>query len=275
MSTCNNMDFSNQANCLNCGDCLAASFCGNCGQKKAQRITFKNFMILLQRGTLEFRSPLLKTIIGLTLRPADTCREYLDGRRINYFNPARYAFWLITFTMLLASFFNVNLAELSIENYKVESENIELFDKIKVMIQNSMLYFFFVSAFVMALISKLVFRKEKYNLFELYVVYLLLNGHLTFISIGLLAMQQYGNMYGQIMMMIMGIAYPAIVIARIYTNTNAWTYIKSFSALIIGWLVASLLLALVAGFAAGYVAGLIENNHEDKSIPAVQQINPK
>lgn len=191
------MDFSNQPDCLNCGSTLDTDFCGHCGQRKVQRITFKNLLLLIQRGTLELRSPLLNTIVGLTLRPAQTCREYLDGRRIHYFNPAKYAFWLVTFSMVLASFLNVNMVEASIETFTPENLASESFNAIKGMLQNSLVYFFFITAFLMALASKLAFRKAKYNVFELYVVYLLLNGHLTFLSIALLAVGQYNNLYTQ------------------------------------------------------------------------------
>jgi hypothetical protein len=247
------MEFENQTECLNCGNNLTAKYCSNCGQKKVQRITFKNLLLLIQRGTLEFRSPLLKTIVGLTIRPADVCREYLDGSRAKYFNPVRYAFWLITFTMIFAVFLNVNMMDASFESYNLDAKASARFDQVKNMIENGLVYFFFVSAFIMALLAKLAFWKEKYNVFELYVVCLLLNGHLCFLSIVLLATGQYSHMYSQIALLIALIIYPAIVIARIYLPRSLWNYIKSLVAVGLGFIVAGMALGFITGFVTGYL----------------------
>lgn len=249
----NKMDFENQLDCLNCGSTLNTDFCGSCGQEKVQRITFKNLLLLIQRGLLELRSPLLNTIIGLTLRPAVTCREYLDGKRINYFNPAKYAFWLVTFSMVLASFLNVNMVEASMESLASGDIDSKSFDAIKGALQNSLVYFFFVAAFLMAMVSKLAFKNEKYNIFELYVVYLLLNGHLMFLSIVLLSIGQYNNLYCQIGLVAMSVIYPGVVIARIYLPHKATAYIKSFFAAILGFFFASTVFGFVGGFVAGFL----------------------
>jgi hypothetical protein len=264
------MDFSNQTDCLNCGNSLTTDFCGSCGQKKAERITFKNLLILFQRGTLELRSPLLKNIIGLTIKPAVTCREYLDGRRDNYFNPARYAFWLITFTMLLANYHGISIFE---AGNKLVSEDVRLsdgyYEQTKAIVQNGMVYFFFINTFIMALGAKFTFRKEQYNLFELYVVFLLLNGHLSFLSIGLIAIGQFNNSSAQISLLIVGIIYPAIVLARIYPVTSIWTYIKSICALTLSLV----LVTLFIGFITAVVTGYMVKDVEDKITLPVDNVN--
>ena len=111
----------------------------------------------------------------------------------------------------------------------------ENFDAIKGILQNSLVYFFFITAFLMAVASKLAFRKAKYNTFELYVAYLLLNGHLTVLSIVLLAVGQYNNLYCQIGLLTLSVIYPAIVIARIYLPHRPLAYVKSFAAAILGF----------------------------------------
>lgn len=245
------MDFEHQPDCLNCGNILTAEFCGHCGQEKVQRITFKNLLVLIQRGTLELRSPLLQTIIGLTLRPADTCRAYLAGKRINYFNPAKYAFWLTTFTILFASYLNVSLVEASLQSFTSEDLASDGFSTFKAILENGLVYFFFVSAFLMAIASRLVFRKKQYNIFEFYVIYLMLNGHLAFVSIALIGFGLYDNMQSQIGLILISILYPTIVIARIFTERRIGTYIKSFAANILGFSFASIIFGFVGGFIAG------------------------
>lgn len=255
------MEFENQTECLNCGKKLNTSFCGHCGQKKPQRITFKNLLLLIQRGTLEFRSPLLKTIVGLTIRPAELCREYLDGQRINYFNPARYAFWLVTFTMVFAAFLNVNMVEVGFESVNTDVETLQGFDQVKSMLQSGLVYLLFISAFIMALIARFAFWKEKYNVFELYVVSLLLSGHLYFLSIALLAIGQYSNSYGQVVILVASILYQTIVIARIYSPTKWWNYIKSFIATGLGFMIATIIFAFITAVVTGYL-----HAHDNKQL---------
>lgn len=155
--------------------------------------------------------------------------------------------------MVLASFLNVNMVEASMESFTPGDIDSKSFDAIKGALQNSLVYFFFVTAFLMAMASKLAFKKEKYNIFELYVVYLLLNGHLTFLSIVLLTIGQYNNLYSQIGLVAMSVIYPAVVIARIYLPQKATAYIKSFVATILGFFLASTVFGFVGGFVAGFL----------------------
>jgi hypothetical protein len=268
------MEFENQTQCLNCGKTLNTAYCGHCGQQKPQRITFKSLLLLIQRGTIEFKSPLLKTILGLTIRPAELCREYLDGRRINFFNPARYAFWLVTFTMIFAAFLKVNMIDVGFENYDTDVQNLQNFDRVKTMLQSGLVYFFFISAFMMAMVAKLFFWKEKYNVFELYVVSLLLSGHLYFLSILLLAIGQYSNIYGQSVILIASILYPAIVIARIYSPTKPLNYIKSLLAAGLGFVIATIMFAFIAAVITGYLGSddtKVNAASSEKGAPAIHQ----
>ena len=86
------MDFDAHSDCLNCGEPLATPFCGNCGQRKAVRLTLKELFKVLQRGVLEFRSPLIYTLKMLTINPGRVCYEYVHGKRERYFNPENMLF---------------------------------------------------------------------------------------------------------------------------------------------------------------------------------------
>lgn len=204
---------------------------------------------------------MLKTILGLTIRPAELCKEYIEGRRINYFNPARYAFWLVTFTMVFAAFLNVNMIDVSFESYNADDESLQGFDHVKGILQSGLVYFFFITTFIMALIVRFAFWKEKYNVSELYVVSLLLSGHLYFLSIALLAIGQYSNIYGQLLILVASILYPSIVIARIYSPTKLRNYIKSSIAAGFGFIISTIIFAFIAAIVSGYVS-----EHDNKQL---------
>ncbi|WP_143323520.1 hypothetical protein [Cognaticolwellia aestuarii] len=123
------------------------------------------------------------------------------------------------------------------------------------------MYFFFITAFIMALIVRLAFWKEKYNVSELYVVSLLLSGHLYFLSIALLAIGQYSNIYGQLLILVASILYPSIVIARIYSPTKLHNYIKSSIAAGLGFIISTIIFAFIAAIVSGYVS-----EHDNKQL---------
>jgi hypothetical protein len=171
--------------------------------------------------------------------------------------------------MLLATYNDVSMLDAGTQVFPSAEISIsEDYNQAKTIFQNAMIYFFFFNIFIMALGAKFAFRKEQYNLFELYVIFLLLNGHLSFLSIGLIAIGQFNNMAAQISLIIIGILYPAIVLARIYPITTVWSYIKSICVLTLSLFLASLFIGFITGFATGYTLKDIE----DKIVQPVEKV---
>lgn len=53
-------------------------------------------------GLINLDTRALRTIGDLTIAPAQVCRDYLDGRRVPYVNPFKYAFAAFTLVALVA-----------------------------------------------------------------------------------------------------------------------------------------------------------------------------
>ena len=75
--------------CANCDEPLTGAFC----EQKATRSRRLDGRLLFEdliEKALNLESSLLRTVVGLTLRPGTVCREYVNGKRTLYTNPVTY-----------------------------------------------------------------------------------------------------------------------------------------------------------------------------------------
>lgn len=91
--------------CLNCGTNIDGNFCSNCGQKTdTHRITAKHFFMHdLLHGVWHIEKGILFTLKQALLRPGFAALEYIQGKRIKYYNVFYLILLLIGFTILVGS----------------------------------------------------------------------------------------------------------------------------------------------------------------------------
>ena len=90
-------------NCKNCEQIADGKFCANCGQKTSvERINFANFLKELSSSVFQINKGLFYTLKELFVRPGDSIRDYLSGKRKYHFKPIAYAFTLSTIYFLLS-----------------------------------------------------------------------------------------------------------------------------------------------------------------------------
>ena len=78
--------------CANCDAPLTGAFCASCGQKstRSRRLDGRLLFEDLIEKALNLELSLLRTVVGLTVRPGTVCREYVNGKRTLYTNPVTY-----------------------------------------------------------------------------------------------------------------------------------------------------------------------------------------
>ncbi|UPT69811.1 MAG: DUF3667 domain-containing protein [Flavobacterium sp. JAD_PAG50586_2] len=167
--------------CLNCGLPISGKFCNNCGQKTdTQRITFKHFIFHdILHGVWHFEKGILFTIQQTLLRPGKAALEYIEGKRIRYYN----VFYLILLLIGLNIFLTHYYEELNhVYNYipttDIKNDIGKRFDDF--LGQNAkILIYLFVPFF--AFNSFLIFRRKKLNFSEHFIV-----AGITFLAIMIL-----------------------------------------------------------------------------------------
>jgi len=264
------MELSQQNHCLNCDEVLTTPFCGACGQKKAERISLKEFFKIAQRGIVEFKSPLLVTLWGLTIHPGKVYREYLDGRRATYFNPIRYSFWLITLCVLTSTFFEVPLFDVARHipesNEKMGTRANEL---LELLLNSGIIYIYFVMALFQALTVRVFFWKSKFKITELYIVCLLNASHFSLISTLCIILNLYGSMESFYYINLGGLIYACWAIAELYQPRNIINYMLSvlanFISFTIFMFIFGFLLAVYSNFDVN-TKQLNQNIEQDKQL---------
>lgn len=95
--------------CANCGARFTSLYCGDCGQAHASRLSFRDIAstALAELATLD--SAFLRTFAGLTVHPGRVAREYVEGRRVRYLNPLKYALFAVTVYVVLAHLFGAQV----------------------------------------------------------------------------------------------------------------------------------------------------------------------
>ncbi|MFY0602684.1 MAG: DUF3667 domain-containing protein [Flavobacteriaceae bacterium] len=91
-------------NCKNCGEKVERQFCGHCGQKSnIDRINLSNFLNEVSESVFQINRGLLFTLKELLVRPGDSIRDFINGKRKKHFKPIAYVLTFSTLYFLISS----------------------------------------------------------------------------------------------------------------------------------------------------------------------------
>ncbi|RYG54610.1 MAG: DUF3667 domain-containing protein, partial [Chitinophagaceae bacterium] len=119
--------------CRNCGNEFEGNFCNNCGQKsKTARLDWAYLNDEAKYTFLHLNGGLLFTIAQLFKRPGHAIREFVDGKRVNYYKPILLLFVVAGFYGLLVH--NIDFRKIQeaarIDNAGVSEEQKVLLDSL-------------------------------------------------------------------------------------------------------------------------------------------------
>ena len=96
-------------NCKNCGHIVDGKFCTNCGQKSnVSTVNFPNFLNEISESVFQINKGFFYTLRELTVRPGNSLREFLNGKRKYHFKPIAYVLTLSTVYFLITQITNQN-----------------------------------------------------------------------------------------------------------------------------------------------------------------------
>lgn len=152
--------------CQNCNEIITGNFCANCGQKTSvHRYSFKHFIKHdLIHGIWNVDNGIIFTIKKLFTRPGHSIREFINGKRVGYFNFLTLLVIILGVSHFVGEYSQVKLSDLVPESSKESMNVIEEFTK-KYPKLTLLLTIPFYSVF-----SFLWFRKSKLNLTEHFVL---------------------------------------------------------------------------------------------------------
>ncbi|MFN9076230.1 MAG: DUF3667 domain-containing protein [bacterium] len=239
--------------CMNCGSNFETPYCGQCGQEAASgKITFAELRRTAMRA-LSLERGWLHTVVDLTLRPGKAVRDYLDGKRVVYIGPVRYAItlnsaWILI--MVLAS--NAGVRMLGGLELRASADGVgDMQAMIEEFLQRFWTLLMLLSAPVYAGFSWLIFRSRGLSFAEHLTLNLFNLGQSAVIALGsalltLLFPEQMGPIMN--ISFLVGVAYYAWLLRGVCAR-NAWTAIGGAIVVQLAGLVAAAILGM-AGMAA-------------------------
>lgn len=201
-------------NCLNCGFELNHKFCAQCGQKAdTHRITVRHFIQHdILHGVFHLDKGILFTIRETFTRPGKAAMDYINGKRISYYNIFYLLLILVGLNLLVVHY----LEEISTHAIRVKSskDGTKIIDFINANIKYIILSFIPLFAFN----GLVIFRRLKLNFAEHHIIagFVLLGCVMMILiknMIGLLPFAWRENFFGyfEIALMACYLAFPAYV----------------------------------------------------------------
>ncbi|TDE47045.1 DUF3667 domain-containing protein [Flavobacterium rhamnosiphilum] len=153
-------------NCLNCVNQITSNFCAQCGQKASvHRYSIKHFIEHdLIHGIWHIDNGIFFTIKELFTRPGHSIREYINGKRVGYFNFVTLLVITIGISHFLGEFSQVKISDLLPESSKAAMNEFQEFT------QKNPKSTLLLTIPLYSIFSFLWFRNSKLNLTEHFVL---------------------------------------------------------------------------------------------------------
>jgi hypothetical protein len=115
--------------CLNCATPVAQMYCPNCGQKSTtHRYSIKHFIEHdFIHGVWHVDKGILFTVKELFTRPGHGVRDYIQGKRANYFSFVTLILLIITLSTLLAPYVHIKMTDLIPLKTRINMNSFEKF----------------------------------------------------------------------------------------------------------------------------------------------------
>lgn len=176
--------------CKNCNNHFTGKFCNSCGQNSnTERINSHYILHEIQHLVSHIDKGFLYTIKELSINSGKAIREYIEGKRINFFKPTSFIILLSAIHIFLEHFSNKEPLVIdfllgltsTLKDSQTEHQNLGL-QTLNWLINNySYTSLLLIPIFSVA--SYFAFRKSKYNFFEHLVLNTYTYGHILFIFI--------------------------------------------------------------------------------------------
>ena len=142
--------------CKNCNNITSGKFCSNCGQAvDTHRIDAHYFLHDIPHSILHIDKGFPFTFWQLLISPAKTLRDYLDGKRVNFFRPLAYVVLMSALCSVLINW----IKKWSVHNNVTAVHAPSFFSHYQSV-------FIFLMIPVVSVCTYLTFKKSHYNFWE-------------------------------------------------------------------------------------------------------------
>jgi len=250
-------------NCKNCGEAIHGNYCIHCGQKSTVgKINYSTLSNELSETIFQVNRGFFFTIKELFLRPGESIREYLAGKRQNHYKPIAFLLILSALYFLITkangdqTLFNEILSGIysGISDSNVDDisniDNSELTNSIPsalTWIANNYPYVTLILLPIFSFCSFLCFKKFKIN----YLEHVVMNSYITgqqalLYSLHALVNGVFNNSWFEASVIIVGIFYCIWVYLGFFKGANKfWLFVRIVFTYLLNLILSSCLFFLI------------------------------
>ncbi|TXF90830.1 DUF3667 domain-containing protein [Neolewinella aurantiaca] len=271
--------------CLNCQTEFTGNFCPECGQRSnVERFTFPYFFSReFLSATFNLERGFFHTCLNLAYRPGHMIREYLSGRRKEYFNFITFLLVLLTVEAVLwslaynspAEFMRQQIHDQMVKTGSNLADNLTSADVISVLANQKFLFILAIP--LAAAVPWLVFKRTGFNYLEhiIAVCFLLAMNTLLGMTMGILGLFPldfgiYSGIYMVIANVILVFDFALYwQLSRQTKYTNGGRLWRTLAAGLSVLIVISMTLQFAIGILVGY-KGKMEADEQQIEVPLAQ-----
>jgi len=150
--------------CKNCNQTFMGHYCNNCGQPAdTHRINAHFLWHDIQHGLLHFDNGIPYSLKQLLIRPGHSIREFIEGKRIKHFKPLSLVAVLAALYGFLYHYFHIDL-------FKNPADSEIDFGDFNEWMATHFSWVTIATIPIYTIGTYIVFRKQGYNFFELFVL---------------------------------------------------------------------------------------------------------
>ncbi len=207
--------------CRNCNAQLNGNFCQQCGQRSSvHKVTFKETFEDLINGLFTVNAPFVITMKLLFLNPGELFRNFLNGRRKNYYKPV--SFFIVTTLLYIVVRSIINYDPLTTAGVNVNGKVLEDAGKYMVKNINNILFLF---VFALGFFLKIFFWKRN-NLAEFIAISFYIAGMYTLVSlVSMFFLKHLGQEYKSIPILVF-LLYVMYAFASYFKSRNFFAMFK-------------------------------------------------
>lgn len=236
--------------CKNCNADVSSNFCPNCGHPSSVERIDGRYILREIGSALNFQRGILYTLKALAVHPGKSVREYLTGSRSRLVKP-------IVFIIVTSLFYSLCMAIFNFEDGYVGyvEDDGSTANNLFRWVQDNYGYANLMMGVLIALWTKLFFRKHPFNLFEILILLCYVMGMGMFmlaifgVAEGLTSLKVL--QFGAILLFV----YTTWAMGQFFDGRKVSSYLKALFAYLFGLVAFSLLLFAIGGFVDEVVLG--------------------
>jgi Protein of unknown function (DUF3667) len=254
--------------CKNCEHVFQGNFCSNCGQKtNTVRLNWHYVQDELKYTFLHLNKGFLYTAKQLFIRPGDTVREFIEGKRVQHYKPILLLFVLAGLNGLAMHFLPVEEFIYNPKGDQASAKQIEIGKSIFDWLTKNYTLFELFLLPIYSLCSWLAFKKFGYNYIENIIINCFATSQRLLIGLLLFPFQYFlsGTPYLMIfsfLTMIPTFGYTVWMLIQLYKNQDLGSVILRMLLFVFNLCVFFFLVLVISIVIAVYLikAGIIEKN---------------